>query len=98
MDESPSPLVMLLDAKCDPNVLGLAQRAPLLYAVGLQNNDAVDAVDAVEDLLIARADVSATEPTYSRHQMDFQLARNLSVFFAPGAARHQAQSRDKQKH
>ena len=36
---------MLLDAKCDPNILGISQQSPLLYAVGLQNND------AVEDLL-----------------------------------------------
>ena len=48
--EGPSPLAMLLDAKCDPNILGIAQQSPLLYAVGLQNND------AVEDLLMARAD------------------------------------------
>ena len=52
MYEGPSPLAMLLDAKCDPNILGIAQQSPLLYAVGLQNND------AVEDLLIARADVN----------------------------------------
>ena len=45
-------LVMLLDAKCDPNILGIAQQSPLLYAVGLQNNA------AVEDLLIARAEVN----------------------------------------
>ena len=50
--DGPSPLAMLLDAKCNPNTLGMAQQSPLLYAVGLQNND------AVEDLLIARADVN----------------------------------------
>ena len=42
---------MLLDAKCDPNILGTTQQSPLLYAVGLQDNE------AVEDLLIAGADV-----------------------------------------
>ena len=47
-----SPLSMLLDAHCDPNVLGEAQQSPLLYAVGLQNKE------AVEDLLMARADVN----------------------------------------
>ena len=50
--ECPSPIIMLLDAQCDPNDLGIAQQSPLLYAVGLQHND------AVEDLLIARADVN----------------------------------------
>ena len=37
---------MLLDAECDPNTLGTTQQSPLLYAVGLQDNE------AVEDLLL----------------------------------------------
>ena len=50
-DAGPSPLA-LLDARCDPNILGSAQQSPILYALGLENND------AVEDLLIARADAN----------------------------------------
>ena len=42
---------MLLDGKCDQNILGTTQQSPLLYAVGLHDNE------AVEDLLIAGADV-----------------------------------------
>ena len=30
MDEGPSPLATLLDAKCDPNVLGIAQQSPFI--------------------------------------------------------------------
>ena len=102
--EGPSPLSMLLDAKCDPNNLGIAQQSPLLYAVGLQNND------AVEDLLIARADANhaptGLEPPLCvaiRHRMG-EIAQTLLTymgnvtvsFFAPSNARHQAQSRHKQ--
>ena len=82
MDESPSPLVMLLDAKCDPNVLGLAQQSPLLYAVGSQNND------AVEDLLIARADVNYAPAGLEsplcvaiRHRMG-EIAKTLLTYTA----------------
>ena len=51
-DASPRLLVMLLDAKCNPNTLGTTRQSPLLYAVGLQDKE------AVEDLLIAGADVN----------------------------------------
>ena len=78
--EGPSPLAMLLDAKCDPNILGVAQQSPLLYAVGLQNND------AVEDLLIARADVNyapaGLEPPLCvaiRHRMG-EIAKTLLTY------------------
>ena len=47
-----SPLSILLDAHCDPNVLGEARQSPLLYAIGLQDKE------AVEDLLMARANVN----------------------------------------
>ena len=73
---------MLLDAKCDPNVLGLAQQSPLLYAVGSQNND------SVEDLLIARADVNyapaGLEPPLCvaiRHRMG-EIAKTLLTYTA----------------
>ena len=78
-DEGPSSLAMLLDAKCDPNIIGLAQQSPLLYAVGLHNNE------AVEDLLIARADVNyaptGLEPPLCvaiRHRMG-DVAKTLLV-------------------
>lgn len=81
-DEDLSPLAMLLDAKCDPNILGIAQQSPLLYAVGLQNND------AVEDLLIARADVNyapaVLEPPLCaaiRHRMG-EIAKTLLTYTA----------------
>ena len=67
---------MLIDAKCDPNILGYL-KSPLLYAVGLQNND------AVEDLLIARADANhaptGLEPPLCvaiRHRMG-EIAKTL---------------------
>ena len=82
VDEGPSPLAMLLDAKCDPNVLGIAQQSPLLYAVGLQNND------AVEDLLIARADVNYAPAGLEaplcvaiRHRMG-EIAKTLLTYTA----------------
>ena len=85
--EGPSPLAMLLDAKCDPNILGVAQQSPLLYAVGLQNND------AVEDLLIARADVNyapaGLEPPLCvaiRHRMG-EIAKTLLTYTADVAVR-----------
>ena len=49
--EGPSPLAMLLDAKCEPYILGMALQSPILYAVGLQNNNAVELLT----LSIARA-------------------------------------------
>ena len=80
--EGPSPLAMLLDAKCDPNILGISQQSPLLYAVGLQNND------AVEDLLIARADANhaptGLEPPLCvaiRHRMG-EIAKTLLTYMA----------------
>ena len=80
--EGPSPLAMLLDARCDPNILGSAQQSPLLYAVGLQNND------AVEDLLIARADANhaptGLEPPLCvaiRHRMG-DIAKTLLTYMA----------------
>ena len=73
---------MLLDAKCDPNILGIAQQSPLLYAVGLQNND------AVEDLLIARAEVNYAPAGFEpplcvaiRHRMG-DIAKTLLTYTA----------------
>ena len=73
---------MLLDAQCDPNVLGEAQQSPLLYAVGLHNKE------AVEDLLVARADVnyapSGFEPPLCvaiRHRMG-DVAKTLLSYLA----------------
>ena len=78
---------MLLDAKCDPNILGIAQQSPLLYAVGLQNND------AVEDLLIARADVNYAPAGLElplcvaiRHRMG-EVATTLLTYMADVAGR-----------
>ena len=80
--EGPSPLAMLLDAQCYPNVLGEAQQSPLLYAVELHNKD------AVEDLLVARADVnyapSGFEPPLCvaiRHRMG-DVAKTLLSYLA----------------
>ena len=80
--EGPSPLSMLLDAKCDPNNEGIAQQSPRLYAVGLQNNN------AVEDLLIARADMNyapaGLEPPLCvaiRHRMG-DIAKTLLTYTA----------------
>ena len=80
--EGPSPLVMLLDAKCDPNTLGISQQSPLLYAVGLQNND------AVEDILIARADANHAPTGFEpplcvaiRHRMG-EIAKTLLTYMA----------------
>ena len=81
-DEGPSTLAMLLDARCDPNIIGMTQQSPLLYAVGLHNNE------AVEDLLIARADVnyapSEFEPPLCvaiRHRMG-DVAKTLLSYMA----------------
>ena len=80
--EGPSPLAMLLDAQCDPNVLGEAQQSPLLYAVGLHNKE------AVEDLLIARADVNYAPTGFEpplcvaiRHRMG-DVAKTLLSYMA----------------
>ena len=85
--EGVSPLSMLLDAHCDPNVLGEAQLSPLLYAVGLQNKE------AVEDLLIARANVNyaptGLEPRLCvavRHRMG-EVAKTLLSYLADVEAR-----------
>ena len=82
MYEGPSPLAYLLDGRCDPNILGSPQESPLLYAVGLQNND------AVEDLLIARADANhaptGLEPPLAwqiRHRMG-DIAKTLLTYMA----------------
>ena len=76
-----------LDANCDPNILGMAQQSPLLYAVGLQNND------AVEDLLIARADVNYAPAGFEpplcvaiRHRMG-EVAKTLLTYLADVALR-----------
>ena len=73
---------MLLDATCDPNILGIAQQSPLLYAVGLQNNE------AVEDLLIARAEVNYAPAGFEpplcvaiRHRMG-DIAKTLLTYTA----------------
>ena len=73
---------MLLDAKCDPNTLGTTQQSPLLCAVGLQDKE------AVEDLLIAGADVShapaGLEPLLCvavRHRMG-SIAKTLLIYKA----------------
>ena len=78
---------MLLDAHCDPNVVGEDRLPPLLYAVGLQNKA------AVEDLLIARANVNyaptGLEPPLCvavRHRMG-EVAKTLLSYLADVEAR-----------
>ena len=85
--EGPGPLVMLLDAKCEPNIFGIAQQSPLLFAVGLQNND------AGEDLLIARADANYAPAGFEpplcvaiRHRMR-GVAKTLLTYTADVAVR-----------
>ena len=85
--DGPSPLAMLLDAKCNSNILGMAQQSPLLYAVGLQNND------AVEDLLIARANANYAPAGFEpplcvaiRHRMG-EVAKMLLTYMADVAVR-----------
>ena len=85
--EGPSPLAMLLEAQCDPNIIGVAQQSPLLYAVGLHNNE------AVEDLLIARADVNYAPTGFEpplcvaiRHRMG-DVAKTLLSYMADVAVR-----------
>ena len=85
--EGLSPLSILLDARCDPNVLGESLQSPLLYAVGLQNKE------AVEDLLVARADVNYAPTGFEpplcvavRHRMG-ELAKTLLSYHADVEAR-----------
>ena len=74
---------MLLDAKCDPNILGAVHQSPLLYAVGVQNKE------AVEDLLIiAGADVNYAPAGFKpplcvaiRHRMG-DIAKTLLTYKA----------------
>ena len=73
---------MLLEAKCDPNELGTPQQSPLLFAIGMQDKE------AVEDLLIARANVNCApegrEPPLCvavRHRMG-SIARTLLIYQA----------------
>ena len=65
----------------------MAQQSPLLYAVGLQNND------AVEDLLIARANVNYAPAGFEpplcvaiRHRMG-EVAKTLLTYLADVAVR-----------
>ena len=82
-----NPLSILLDAHCDPNVLGEAQQPPLLYAVGLQNKE------VVEDLLMARANVNYAPAGFEppicvavRHRMG-EVAKTLLSYHADVEAR-----------
>ena len=65
----------------------MAQQSPLLYAVGLQNND------AVEDVLIARANVNYAPAGFEpplcvaiRHRMG-EVAKTLLTYMADVAVR-----------
>ena len=85
--EGLSPLSILLDAHCDPNVLGEAQQSPLLYAVGFQDKE------AVEDLLMARANVNYAPAGFEpplcvavRHRMG-EVAKTLLSYLADVEAR-----------
>ena len=80
--ECPRALVMLLEAKCDPNELGTPQQSPLLFAIGMQDKE------AVEDLLIARVDANrapvgreAPLCVAVRHRMG-SIARTLLMYQA----------------
>ena len=82
-----SLLSTLLDARCDPNVLGEARQSPLLYAIGLHDKE------AVEDLLMARANVDyapiGLEPPLCvavRHRMG-EIAKVLLSYHADVEAR-----------
>ena len=73
-------LVVLLDAKCDPNTCGTTQQSPLLYAVGLQDQK------AVEDLLIAGAEMNLAPAGFEpplcvaiRHRMG-NIAKTLLTY------------------
>ena len=85
-----SLLSILLDARCDPNALGESRQSPLLYAIGMQDKE------AVEDLLIARANADCAptglEPPLCvavRHRMG-DIAKLLLSYHADVDARGQA--------
>ena len=87
MIEGFSLLSLLLDARCDPNVLGESQQSPLLYAIGLSDKE------AVEDLLMARANIdyapTGLEPPLcvaARHRMG-EIAKVLLSYRADVEAR-----------
>ena len=80
---------ILLAARCDPNALGESRQSPLLYAIGIQDKE------AVEDLLMARADVDCAptglEPPLCvavRHRMG-DIAKVLLSYHADVEARSQ---------
>ena len=84
-----SLLSSLLDARCDPNILGESRQSPLLYAIGIQDKD------AVQDLLIARANADCApiglEPPLCvavRHRMG-DIAKVLLSYHADVEARSQ---------
>ena len=72
---------MLLDAKCDPNMLGISQQSPHLYAVGLQNNDAVDLLTARADANHARTGFEPPLCVAIRHRMG-EIAKTLLTYMA----------------
>ena len=89
-----SLLSILLDARCDPNTLGESRQSPLLYAIGMQDKE------AVEDLLIARANADCAptglEPPLCvavRHRMG-DIAKLLLSYHADVDARGQPTSPD----
>ena len=78
-----------LDARCDPNILGESRQSPLLYAIGIQDKD------AVQDLLIARANTDSAplgmEPPLCaavRHGMG-DIAQMLLTYHADVETRSQ---------
>ena len=82
-----SMLSILLAARCDPNVQGEARQSPLLYAIGIQDKE------AVEDLLIAKANADCApvglEPPLCvavRHRMG-DIAKVLLSYHADVEAR-----------
>ena len=82
-------LSILLAARCDPNVLDESRQSPLLYAIGVQDKE------AVEDLFMARADVDCAptglEPPLCvavRHRMG-NIAKVLLSYHADVEARSQ---------
>ena len=89
-----SLLSILLDARSDPNVLGESRQSPLLYAIGIHDKE------AVEDLLLARADVdyapTGLEPPLCvavRHGLG-EIARVLLSYNADVEARSQSTGPD----
>ena len=89
MAEGFSLLSILLDARCDPNILGESRQSPLLYAIGIQDTE------AVQDLLIARANADCAplglEPPLCvavRHRMG-DIAQVLLSYHADVEARSQ---------